>query len=72
LELTGHKPSDFLKVPEAGNQGATGSALPFDLTAILSTKQLRPEHAAALLSLVAGNTPTVPVPEKEVETVTVR
>lgn len=80
LELTGHKPSDFLKVPEAAGSNAGGAGLlgpGFDLTAILSTKQLKPEHAAALLALVSANPlENVPVPvlsqEKVVEALTVR
>lgn len=72
LELTGHKPSDFLRIPE-GKEGAGSAMSPLagmglDIAAILSTKRIQPEHAAALLALVSAP----PVEEKEVETVTVR
>lgn len=74
LELTGHKPSDFLRIPEGtAKEGQPAASVPFggmglDIAAIMSTKRLQPEHAAALLALISAP----PVEEKQVETVTVR
>lgn len=55
LELTGHKPSaDFLKGVEAPQAAGAAPGGAFDLMTILSAKQLTPEQAAALLSLISA------------------
>ena len=77
LEMTGHKPGEYLKTA-AGDKGQAtgglaGGGLGLDLLAILSTKDIPPEAAAALLRLLATSTPEkVPVPEKDVTTVTMK
>ncbi len=75
LELTGHKPSEYLKPPTQATDGKPQTGFGgFDIMALLSTQNVGPEHAAALLSLFASSTATkVPVQEKDVTpTVTVK
>lgn len=67
IELTGHAPAP---TPEDGAPKASGSPVEFDLTAVLASRRLTPEQAAALLSLVSA--PAEANEEKEVVMVEAR
>jgi hypothetical protein len=72
LELTGHKPSEYMKPPAQVDAGGGNGFGGFDIMALLSTKNIGPEQAAALLALLASSTSAKTVEEKEVTTVTVK